>query len=84
MTWFVKIYYVELDLGERLVLGRKNWNTAHGEGGERIVSLASSRRHIRERCVPTLGGVLERDIFFADACGGILRYCLQKVIIYHC
>ena len=40
---------------------------AHGEGGERVVSLASSTSHIGERCVPTLGGALARDIFFADA-----------------
>ena len=66
VTWLVKAYYVELDLGEHLELGRKDWDTAHGEGGERVVSLASSIRHIGERCVPTLGGALERDIFFAD------------------
>ena len=66
MTWLVKTYCIELDLGERLELGRKDWDTAHGEGGERIVSLASSTRHIGERCVPTLGGALERDIFLAD------------------
>ena len=62
----VKTYYVELDLGERLELGRKDWDTAHGEGGELVVSLASTTRHIGERCVPTIGGALERDIFFAD------------------
>ena len=66
MTWLVKTYYVELDLGERLELGRKDWDTAHGEGGERVVSLASSTKHIGERCVPTLGGALECDIFCAD------------------
>ena len=58
MTWFVKTYYVKLDLGEHLELGRKDWDMAHGEGGKRVVSLASSTRHIGERCVPTLGGAL--------------------------
>ena len=66
MTWFVKTYYVELDLGERLELGRKNWETAHGERGERVVPLASRTRHIGERCVSTLVGALESDIFLAD------------------
>ena len=66
MTWFVKTYYIELDLGERLELGRKNCDTAHSEGGERVVSLASSTRHIGERWVLMLGGAMERDIFFSD------------------
>ena len=66
MTWFIKTKYVEPDLGGRLELGRKNWDKAHGKGGERVVSLASSTRHIGERCVPTLGDALQRDIFFAD------------------
>lgn len=66
VTWFIKTKYVELDLGERLKLGRKNWDTVHGEGGECVVSLVSSTTHIGERYVPTLGGALERDIFFAD------------------
>ena len=66
MTWFVKTKYVAPDLGGRLELGRKNWDKAHGEGGERVVSLASSTRHIGERCVPKLGDALQRDIFLAD------------------
>ena len=69
----VKTYYVELDLGERLELGRKNWDTAHGQGGEHVVCLASSTRQIGERCVPTLGGALESDIFLADV--GPIRRC---------
>lgn len=66
MTWIVKTYYVELDFRESLELERKNWDTAQGEGGERVVSLASSITHIWERRVSMLGNVLEHVILFAD------------------
>ena len=42
----VKTYCVELDLGERLELGRKNWDKAHDKGGERVVSLVASATYI--------------------------------------
>ena len=77
MTWFVKTKYVEPDLGGRLELGRKNWDKAHGEGGERVVSLASSTRHIGERCVPTLGNALQCNIFFADVFSLALKNSLS-------
>ena len=63
MTWFGKTKYVELDLGGCLELGRKNWDKAHSEEGECVMSLALSTRHIGETCVLMLGGVLQRNMF---------------------
>ena len=66
MVWFDKIKYIELDLGDCLELGRKNWDTAHGEEGESVVSLALSTRYIGERSVTKLDGAVERDNLLAD------------------
>ena len=38
----------------------------HSEEGERVVSLALSTRHIGERCVLTLVGALQLDIFLTN------------------
>ena len=65
MTWFDKIKWVEPGLGECLELGRKNWDTAHIERRERVVSLASSTRHRGEIYISMLVGALERHMSFA-------------------
>ena len=54
MTRFDKANCIGFDLAENIELGRKKWNVTRGEEGEWIESLASSTRHMREKCDTTI------------------------------